>query len=60
MEDLVIWMTYGFTSFYFAGSFLGFKDTSLKNVALIGLGLGCLREFSGYTPLALVMKFIKK
>jgi len=51
MEDLVIWMTFGFFSFYSAGSFIGFKDTSLKNVALIGLGLGCFREFTGKSPL---------
>jgi hypothetical protein len=60
MENLVIWMSYGFFSFYSAGSFIGFKDIHLKNVALIGLGLGCLREFSGRTPLALLMKFINK
>ena len=60
MEDLIIWMTFGFTSFYLAGSFIGFKDTSLKNVALIGLGLGCLRECTGRSPFDLLMKFIYK
>jgi len=60
MEDLVIWMTYGFTSFYFAGSFIGFKGMNLKYIALLGLGIGCLRECTGRSPLDLLMKFIYK
>ncbi len=60
MEDLIIWMTFGFLSFYSAGSFIGFKESSLKNIALLGLSLGCLREYTGRSPLALLMKFIYK
>lgn len=47
MEDLVFWMSYGFFSFYFAGRFLGIRDNNLKNVALCGLALGGLRDYTG-------------
>jgi len=49
MEDLVFYMTYGFFSFYFAGRFLGLRDDNLKNVALLGLALGGVRDFTGKT-----------
>ena len=60
MEDLISWMTFGFTSFYFAGSFIGFKGMNLKYIALLGLGFGCLRECTGHSLLELLMKFIYK
>lgn len=47
MEDLIFWMSYGFVSFYFAGRFIGIRDNYLKNVALIGLALGGIRDFTG-------------
>ena len=47
MEDLIIWMSYGFASFYFAGRFLGIRDNNLKNIALFGLALGGLRDYTG-------------
>ena len=42
--ELVIWMGYGFYSFYVAGDVIGLSDTNLKTFALVGLGLGCVRE----------------
>ena len=45
--DIVIWMTYGFFSFYVAGDFIGLRNTNLKAFALIGLGLGCITELTG-------------
>jgi len=47
MEDLIIWMSYGFFSFYFTSRFLGLRDDNLKNVALVGLTLGAIRDFTG-------------
>jgi hypothetical protein len=47
MEDLVLWISYGYFSFYFAGSFIGLKDNSLKGAALFGLSLGCISNFTG-------------
>jgi len=54
--ELVIWMGYGFYSFYVAGDVIGLRDTNLKTFALLGLGLGCLRELSGKSLLDLVFK----
>ena len=54
MENLILCMSYGFFSFYLTGSFIGFTDTNLQSVALFGLALGCLREFTGKTLLELL------
>jgi hypothetical protein len=35
--DIVIWMTYGFFSFYVAGDFIGLRNTNLKAFALRNL-----------------------
>ena len=54
--DLVIWMTYGFTSFYAAGDFIGLREQNLKTFALFGLGLGCIRELTGRNLIQLFFK----
>jgi hypothetical protein len=57
MEDNIIyWMSYGFVSFYFAGRFLGARDNNLKNIALVGLVLGGIREFTGKDIIYLFLK----
>lgn len=56
MEDLAIWMSYGYFSFYFAGSFLGLKDDRLKCAALVGLSLGCITNFTGKSIVDLLFK----
>jgi len=57
MEDLIIWMSYGFASFYFAGRFLGLRDNNLKTTAIVGLVLGGIRDFTGKD---IIYLFIKK
>jgi hypothetical protein len=47
MEDLVFWLSYGGFSFYLVGSFIGFRNNSLQNVALFGLVCGGVRCFTG-------------
>ena len=54
--ELVIWMGYGFYSFYLAGDFIGLSNENLKTFALLGLGLGCVREFSGKSLIDLVFR----
>ena len=54
--DLIISMAYGFWSFYFAGDFIGLRDTNLKTFALLGLGLGFLRELTGKTVIELIFR----
>ena len=47
MEDIIFWVSYGGISFYFAGSFIGLRDNSLRNIALLGLVCGSVRYFTG-------------
>ena len=54
--DLVIWMGYGFFSFYITGDFIGVRDQNLKAFALVGLGLGCVRELTGKNLVDLVFR----
>ena len=54
--ELVLWMAYGFYSFYAAGDFIGLRDTNAKTFALIGLGLGCLRELTGKSIVDLISR----
>ena len=54
--DLVIWMSYGFISFYVVGDFIGLRNTNLKTFALVGLGLGCIRELTGKNIIDLILK----
>lgn len=54
--DLVIWMIYGFASFYAAGDFIGLRNTNLKTFALVGLGLGCIRELTGKNIIQFIFK----
>jgi hypothetical protein len=54
--DLVLWMGYGFFSFYAAGDLIGLRDTNLKTFALVGLGIGCLSEITGKSLVELVFK----
>jgi len=54
--DLVIWMSYGFLSFYATGDFIGLRHQNLKSFALIGLGLGCIRELTGKNIISLIFK----
>lgn len=56
MEDLIIWMSYGYGSFYFFGSFIGLEYDNLKYMALLGLGLGCVRDISGKSLMNLLFK----
>lgn len=54
MENLVIWMSYGYFSFYIAGNFIGFDGNNLKAIALLGLSLGCVSEITGKSILKLI------
>lgn len=54
--DIVLWMGYGFFSFYTAGDLIGLRDTNLKTFALIGLLAGCVRDLTGKSPIELVFK----
>jgi hypothetical protein len=54
--DLVIWMSYGFFSFYASGNFIGLRNTNLKTFALLGLGLGCITELTGKNIIQLIFK----
>jgi hypothetical protein len=56
MENLIIWMSYGYGSFYFFGDFIGLRDNNLKYMALLGLSLGCVREISGKNLMYLLFK----
>ncbi len=54
MENLVIWMSYGYFSFYFAGNFIGVEGNNLKALALVGLSLGCITEITGKSIIRLI------
>ena len=54
--DIVLWMSYGFFSFYATGDFIGLRDTNLKTFALIGLGLGCIQEITGKNIVQLISR----
>ena len=54
--DLVLWMSYGYFSFYITGDFIGLRSTNLKTFALLGLGLGCITELTGKNIIQLIFK----
>jgi hypothetical protein len=54
--DLVLWMAYGFGTFYFTGDLIGLKNQDLKAFALVGLSLGCLREYTGRSIIELLLR----
>ena len=56
MSDLVMWLTYGFGTFYFTGDFIGLKGQNLKMFALLGLTLGGVRELTGKSLVNLLFK----